>query len=78
MTIEKAREEIPDIDSFCYDACIVCSCEWFCPSDCSVLEKARKLDFERILKCYAKHDGDINKVCRYIKNTPLVRKKGGY
>ena len=78
MTVEEARKEIPNIDSFCHLACNWCRSEWYCPTYCDYLEKARKLDFERILKCYAKHDGDINKVCRYIKNTPLVRKKGGY
>lgn len=79
MTIEEAREEIPDIDTFCRHCCNRCTTnDWYCPSDCNMLEKARKLDFDRILKCYARNDGDLNKVFRYIKRTPIIRKKGGY
>ena len=78
MTYEKAKEELKDIDSFCHAACIACNNEWFCPSYCDMLLKAEKLDFDRIVKCYARHDGDMSKVFRYIKETKLNRKKGGY
>ena len=79
MTEQQAREDIPDIDSFCKWTCDCCqSNDWYCPSECETLEKARKLDFDRIVKCYAEHDGDLNKVCRYIRTTKINRVKGGY
>ncbi len=79
MTVEQAREEIPDIDTFCRLCCNCCTVNgWYCPTECGVLQKARKLDFERIIKCYAKHDGDLQKVNRYIRATKINRIKGGY
>jgi hypothetical protein len=79
MTYEEAKEQIPDFESFRVECCNSCtSNDWYCPSDCEMLEKARKLDFDRILKCYAKHDGDLSKVAGYIKRTKINRKKGGY
>ena len=78
MTYEEAKEELKDIDSFCHRTCIACNSEWFCPSYCDMLLKAKKLDFDRIIKCYAKHDGDMCKVFRYLETTKLNRKKGGY
>lgn len=79
MTIEEAQEEIPDIDSFCLQCCDRCTGnDWYCPSECEILTKARKLDFARILKCYAQYCGDLSKVARYLKGTNVIRKKGGY
>lgn len=40
--------------------------DWYCPSDCDLLEEASKLDYDIILKAYARNDGDLNKVCRYL------------
>lgn len=79
MTYEQALEELGDIDSFCRMCCNNCtSNDWYCPSECDDLEKARLLDFDRIVKCYAVHEGNLAKVFRYIKSTKLARKKGGY
>lgn len=79
MTIEEAREEILDINSFCSQCCDCCTGnDWYCPSECEMLTKSRKLNFARILKCYARHCGDLNKVEQYIKGTKVIRKKGGY
>lgn len=79
MTVEQAREEIPDIDTFCRLCCNRCTAnDWYCPTECEVLQKARKLDFERIIKCYTKYDGDLQKVDRYIRATKINRIKGGY
>ena len=79
MKYEQAKEQIPDIESFKSECCQNCtSNDWYCPSDCEMLEKARKLDYDRILKCYEKHDGDLRKVARYIEATKINRKKGGY
>lgn len=79
MTYEQAKEQIPDFEGFKSECCQNCtSNDWYCPSDCEMLEKVRKLDYDRILKCYAKHDGDLRKVERYIMGTKINRKKGGY
>jgi hypothetical protein len=79
MTDKEALEELVDIDNFCKHACDMCTAnDWYCPSECEMLEKARKLDFDRIVKCYAKHDGDMCKVFMYIKSTKINRKRGGY
>lgn len=79
MTYEEALQEIPNIDSFCRYVCN-CGCghEDYCPTECSLLEKARQLDFDRIVKCYARHEGDLEKVFRYIKCTKVIRNRGGY
>lgn len=67
IPIEEAREEIPNIDAFCKKACINCKNDWFCPSFCDTLEAAIKMDFELLVKCYARHEGDWRKIYRYIK-----------
>ena len=69
MTVEEAKAEIPDIDAFCYWGCVHCNSEWFCPTYCDLLEKARRIPFNRILECYARHEGDVVKVFRYIQQT---------
>lgn len=76
MTLEQARIEIPDIDTFCKMCCYCCTANdgYYCPSECETLEKARKLDFDRIVKSYARNDGDMIKVDRYIKQTVLTKK----
>ena len=79
MTEKQAREELVSIDSLCHIVCNICSSnDWYCPTECDLLIKARKIDFDRIIKCYAQHNGDLVKVCRYIKNTRINRVKGGY
>lgn len=73
MTVQQAKEEIPNIDIFCSQCCDNCTAnDWYCPSECDFLEKARKLDFDRIVKSFARNDGDFRKVCRYIMTTKLV------
>ena len=68
MNIKEAREELPDISSFCNQVCICCTAnDWYCPDNCLMLEKAYQVPFEKILKSYARNDGDIWKVVRYIK-----------
>lgn len=73
IPIEEVREEIPNIDAFCKQACINCSNDWFCPSFCDTLEKAIKMDFELLVKCYARNDGDWRRIWRYIRRTKNVR-----
>lgn len=77
MTLDEAREEIGSIDDFCKSACNVCTAnEWYCPTECDTLLKARRLDFDRIVKSYARNDGDWSKVFRYINQAKINRRKG--
>ena len=57
-------------EEFAEEVCNNCTAnDYYCPSYCDLLEKASKISFERIRKKYIEHEGDIGKVCRYIKNT---------
>jgi hypothetical protein len=68
MTLEEARDEVGTIDNFCYGMCVHCTAnDWFCPSYCDILEKARRMPFEKLLKSYARNDGDPIRLWRYIK-----------
>jgi hypothetical protein len=68
MTLEEARNEVGNIKDFCHSVCISCTAnDWFCPTYCVELEKACRMPFEKLLKSYARNDGDIWKVIRYIK-----------
>lgn len=70
MTIEKAKEEIPDFETYAKICCNDCSATyWYCSSYCPELEKASRIPFDIIQKKYAQYDGDLRKVVRYIKNT---------
>ena len=71
MTIEEAKKDIPDLDSFCYQACHSCNNDWYCPSYCDILKKARQMDFNRILKRYARNDGEMYKVLRWLKQARI-------
>jgi len=57
-----------DIDDFCQKQCLLCNNDWFCPSECTFLEKARKRGYERIKSIYLKHNGDMKKVRQYIRS----------
>ena len=62
------EEKFETIDNFCSYVCnCACSNDWYCPKECDLLEKARKMPFEKINKKWIEHDGDIIKVERYIK-----------
>lgn len=68
MTIEQAREEMPNIDYFLSSVCVICTAnDWYCPTYCHDLEKAQRMPFEKIQKAYARHDGELWKVMRYIR-----------
>ena len=69
MTNEEAREEMPDFKWFRHECCEYCSNDWYCPSDCDFLVKARSIPFSKIQECYARHNGDWQKISSYIKRT---------
>lgn len=72
MTIEQAREDIPDLKAFENEFCNKCVAnDWYCPDRCRILEKALKIDFERILKSYARNDGDLTKVSRFLREAKI-------
>lgn len=78
MTLDEAREEIGSIDYFCKCACNACTAnDWYCPTECGTLRKARQMDFDRIVKAYARHDGDLSKVFRYINQAKVSTRKDG-
>ena len=73
LSLEQARYECGDIDSFCSQVCGCCTAnDWYCPTECADLEKARRMDFDRIVKAYARNWGDLAKVMRYIKQAKAV------
>lgn len=72
------KEELPDWDSFVIFACNNCSLEWYCPSYCTVLQKAKKLDFSLIQQSFHRNAGDPRAVFRYIRRkykTELMKGK---
>ena len=69
MTYEQAKDELTNFEGFCHIACNSCNSEWYCPTYCDVLEKAKKMDFDLIIKSYARNGGEMWKVFRYIKTT---------
>lgn len=72
MTIEETKAYIPDFDAFRKEVCNICTAnDWYCPSECGTLKKARQLDFNRILKCYARNGGDMQKVINYIRTARI-------
>lgn len=72
MTIEEAKEYMPDIEAFRNEACHRCTAnDWYCPDVCDMLLKAGELDYERILKCYARNDGEMYKVFRWLKQARI-------
>lgn len=66
MNIDEAKQEIPTIDSFADELCAYCHNDWYCSFWCETLRKAEKM-FDRVQQAYARYDGDIVKVDRYIK-----------
>lgn len=68
MTIDEAKKEIPDFETFATEFCNACTSDAYCPSYCDTLKKAERI-FDRVLQAYAKHDGDMVKVDRYIRGT---------
>ncbi|MCI8603666.1 MAG: hypothetical protein HFE79_05925 [Ruminiclostridium sp.] len=77
MTFEEAREELKSIDYLCKCACNICTAnDWYCPTECGTLRKARRIDFKRIVNSYARNDGDWSKVLRFINQAKIECKKG--
>lgn len=64
--------EVPtNFESFAKEACECCKEEWYCPSHCVFLEKAKKIPFELIMRSYIRNEGDFTKVARFIRRKKL-------
>ena len=70
MTLDEAKQKIPTIDSFADELCVYCHNECICSLWCETLRKAEKM-FEKVQTAYARYDGDIVKIDRYIKGAKL-------
>jgi hypothetical protein len=71
MTIEEAKEYLPDFEAFRNEACATCTEEWYCPRNCEDLNKASRMDYDRILKCYARNGGEMHKVFAFIRGARI-------
>lgn len=72
MTIEQAKIEIPDLETyFRLDCDTDCNLDYYCPSDCKDHTKARKLGIDKIQSAYARHDGDLWEVTKYIRRASV-------
>lgn len=67
MTLDEAKKEIPTFDSFADKFCACCYNDVICNMHCKTMQKVEKM-FDRVQQAYARHDGDIMKIDRYIKN----------
>ena len=68
MTLEEAKQEYPNFRQFKRTICVSCtSNDWYCTGLCDELSKANRMPFEKIQGAIARHDEDMWKVMRYIK-----------
>ena len=72
MTYEEAIEEIENIENLCKQLCNSCtSNDWYCPDECKIIERAKQIPFEKIVKSYARNEGQLWKVARFIRRCNL-------
>lgn len=71
MTIEEAKEHIPDFEAFSKKVCDNCEHNYYCHQRCEDLRKAERMNFNRILKCYAQYDGERYGVLRWLKHARI-------
>ena len=68
MTLKQAKQEYPNFRQFKQTICDYCtSNDWYCTGLCDDLLKASRMPFEKIQGAIARHDEDMRKVIRYIK-----------
>lgn len=68
-----AMYHLNNYQDFCTECCNKCTTvpDGYCPSYCLVLQKGALIPFEKIQNKYIQYQGDINKVCRYIKGAKV-------
>lgn len=68
------ENEFDNFKEFKLHVCVKCTAnDAYCPSNCDLLEKARKMPLEIINQAYSRHGGDMQRVCRYIKQYRIGR-----
>ncbi len=65
------EDKFENIEQFCAFVCNHCDADNYCPTECDLLEKARKMPFEKINNKWLEYNGDIHKIARYIKQYKL-------
>lgn len=72
MTIEEAKEELKDLEVLEWAMCDYCTAnDFYCYSPCAERDKIKQIGYDRIIKSYARNNGDIEKVFQYIKRTKI-------
>ena len=68
---EQVKEEYGSLDNMCLEICNCCTAvpDGYCTGGCTTLDKMKTIGFDQLAKIYAKHDGNLLKVLRYIKTT---------
>jgi hypothetical protein len=72
MTIEEAKEIMPDINWIFKNICHTCSNIDEC-ANCKLHKKASRIGYDNIIECFAKTDGNMKKVLRYIRKDGKAR-----
>lgn len=69
MDKNNCPETFEDFIGLC---CLNCTAnDYYCPTICSMLEKAKEIPFDKIQSKYIQHDGDIVKILKWIKNKKI-------
>lgn len=66
MTVEEAKQIMPDINWVFKHICHNCSNIDMC-AKCKMHKKANRIGYDNIIKYFAKTNGDMKKVLRYIR-----------
>ena len=65
---EQTMSEFNNHDEFAERVCEGCVAnDWYCPTECNFLEKARTYPIERINKAFEYCDEDMFKTCKLIQ-----------
>lgn len=65
--LEKGKELLPDFETLVSIMCDNCRSEDYCPSYCDMLNKAKKIPFEKLQVRYQIAGEDPVKLCNYIR-----------
>lgn len=72
MNVDYSLVGVPDINTICGMICDDCTAnDWYCPSDCDLLIKLKKMDRNKIFKKYVDSQGDTVAVAKYVKRAKV-------
>lgn len=63
--------EITNFDSLKEIICDYCNDNWYCHGNCEILEKASKIDIDKINQNFLENNCNIHKTVEYIKLEPI-------